>query len=146
MTEFLKGNAVSALLNGEVDILIHVTNTQGAMGSGIAREIKERCGDAYFVYKTTEMELGKVSCSDEGVINMNCQTFYGAKGSKYINYGALAECLSKVRKVLSLQSNHKATIGLPYKMGADRAGGDWDVVLELVEYYLKDHTIKIYEL
>jgi hypothetical protein len=31
-------------------------------------------------------------------------------------------------------------------MGADRAGGDWEIVLELVEFYLKDYDVHIYQL
>jgi hypothetical protein len=31
-------------------------------------------------------------------------------------------------------------------MGSDRAGGDWEIVLEMIEFYFKDHTVKIYKL
>ena len=38
-TNILQGDAVKALKNGEVDILIHCCNAQGVMGSGIAKQI-----------------------------------------------------------------------------------------------------------
>jgi len=37
-------------------------------------------------------------------------------------------------------------IGFPFKMGSDRAKGDWDIVLEMIEFYFKDHNVKIYKL
>jgi hypothetical protein len=37
-------------------------------------------------------------------------------------------------------------VGFPHKMGSDRAGGDWDIVLEMIKYYFKDHQVKVYRL
>ncbi len=28
----------------------------------------------------------------------------------------------------------------------NRAGGDWSIVLEMIEFYFKDHNVKIYKL
>jgi hypothetical protein len=74
------------------------------------------------------------------VVNMVAQNGYG-QGVRHLNYGALATCLQKVSHL-----NKTLRIGLPYKMGAERAGGDWDVVLELVAFILKDFDITVYEL
>lgn len=37
---YRKGDVLEALRKGEVDIVIHQTNCQGVMGSGIAKQIK----------------------------------------------------------------------------------------------------------
>lgn len=148
---FKKGNAVSALIDGEIDVLLHVCNNKGVMGSGIALEIKNRIPDAYtwfkYHHKHGISSLGHISvgCYDRGnkkVFNMVAQDGYG-QGIRHLNYGALADCL---RQIAEHRSYTGDTIGIPFKMGADRAGGDWDIVLELVEYFLKDFDVIVYEL
>ncbi len=147
---FKKGNAVSALIDGEVDVLIHVCNNKGVMGSGIALEIKNRIPDAFRAYRVLPPELGTIThgwCNPEDittgrtVVNMVAQDGY-RRGIRHLNYGALAACLQKVAS----NNERNFTIGLPYKMGADRAGGDWNIVLEMVEFFLKDFNVTVYEL
>jgi O-acetyl-ADP-ribose deacetylase (regulator of RNase III) len=146
--QYKKGNAVTALISGEVDVLLHVCNNKGVMGSGIALEIKNRIPDAFVAYKEIPTELGtctfgwttETNRRSGMVVNMVSQDGYG-KGIRHLNYGALAECLHKVSVL-----NKTLRIGLPYKMGADRAGGDWDIVLELIDFCLKDFDVTIYEL
>ena len=147
---FKKGNAVSALIDGEIDCLLHVCNNKGVMGSGIALEIKNRIPDAHQGYKSAQvannmrLDLGSISfgwaTNGGSVCNMVAQDGYGQR-IKHLQYGALAECLSRFHK----GTNYK-TVGIPYKMGAERAGGDWNIVLELVEYFLKDFNVTVYEL
>jgi O-acetyl-ADP-ribose deacetylase (regulator of RNase III) len=145
---FKKGNAVSALINGDIDILLHVCNNKSVMGSGIALEIKNRIPDAFVAYKEISSELGtctygwtsKTSHKSGMVVNMVAQDGYG-QGVRHLNYGALAECLKEVSSL-----NKTLRVGLPYKMGADRAGGDWEIVLELITFILKDFDVTIYKL
>lgn|SRR3990167_9831398 len=142
---YKNGNAVSALIDGEIDLLIHVCNDLHKMGSGIALEIKNRIADAYTAYKQRPSNLGTISFGwsnpNRGMVcNMVAQSGYG-KGIRHLNYAALADCLNKISKGVSVK-----TIGLPFKLGADRAGGDWEIVLELIEYFLKDFNVVIYKL
>lgn len=134
------GNIVDALLNGEVDFIAHVVNCQGKMGSGLALEIRNKIPHAYNVYMQTEMTLGTISNCD-GVWNMNAQFYYGYDGKRYLDYGALAQCFNKLSSALWVPK----VIGFAYKTGCDRAGGDWDIVLELIEHlvvpYFKDVVI-----
>ena len=142
------GNAVSALIDGEIDVLLHVCNNKGVMGSGIALEIKNRVPNAWYEYKGDPV-LGEVTIGiygdrfNGGVYNMVAQAGYG-KGIRHLNYGALADCLHQA--AIEASYSGSPTIGLPYKMGADRAGGEWEIVLELVEYFLKDFNVVIYKL
>ena len=145
---FKKGNAVSALIDGEINVLLHVCNNKCSMASGIALEIRNRNPDAWTAYQNCTQELGWCSfgwnyenrTAKGMVVNMIVQDGYG-RGVRRLNYGALAECLMKVSKL-----SETLRIGIPYKMGADRAGGDWEIVLELVQYILKDFNVTVYEL
>lgn len=146
-----KGNAVDALINGEVDVLLHCCNAKGVMGSGIALEIKNRIPHAYEVYKknhklgnTTVGEYQRPDGTHGYVMNMVAQERYSSAKARYVHYGMLAKCLGYV-EMISYCVTKK--IGVPYKLASDRAGGDWHIVLELIEGILGDKfDITVYEL
>ena len=150
-TTYKKGNAVDALINGEVDVLLHCCNAKGVMGSGIALEIKNRIPDAYDVYSynhrlgsTTVGQYERPDGTHGYVMNMVAQESFGRSGLRYVHYGVLAKCLNCVER---MSYGITKTIGIPYKLASDRAGGDWQIVLELVEGILGDKfDIVVYEL
>ncbi len=149
---FVVGDAVKALKNCDVDVLLHVTNDAGVMGSGIALQIKHDIPDAYEAYKEIhtigEISFG-VDCGGGFVINMTAQTSYGQAGSgRFLNYGALSKCLNDVYEFCKTQYDYdeykKVKIGVPVRMGAFRAGGDWEIVKEMVDFVLGKHFTVIY--
>ena len=144
----INGDAVTAVIDNEIDFLLHVANCQGKMGSGIALTIKQKIPSAYEAYKKFEedngLTLGTLS-SDGTVINLHAQEFYGYDGKRYLDYEALARSLEIVKNVID--KNEKTyKIGLPFKMGCDRAGGSWDIVSSMISHYLSDHEILVYKL
>jgi hypothetical protein len=92
--KYIKGNALD-WAEKEGYCMIHVCNAQGKMGSGIAKQVKERFPAAYKSYDYHH-ELG--SCSydyvDFNCFNLVAQEFYGYDGKRYLNYGALASALT----------------------------------------------------
>ena len=147
MSKIVQGDVLDALENGDVDTVLHVVNCQGVMGSGIALQIKKRFPRAFEEYKRVEAEeglnLGDISSDiyDNDVINLHAQKFYG-RGKRHLNYGALAECLYNITYVWDTS----LIIGVPYLMGCDRAGGDWEVVKEMIDFILKDYELIYYKL
>lgn len=148
------GDAVKALKNRDIDVLLHVTNDQGVMGSGIALQIKHDIPDAFEAYRENHA-LGEISfgedCSGGFVINMTAQSFYGKAGSgRFLNYGALSKCLNDVYEFLETQNDYddykNVKIGIPVRMGAFRAGGDWEIVKEMCDFILGRHfTLTYYD-
>ena len=146
--QFKDGDLITALINGEVDAIAHCCNAQGVMGSGLAKQIRERLPEAYDAYKAAPMTLGTNVIADvvggeRKVVNMIAQEFYG-RGKRQVHYGALAKCLLNAPlacKKLLLQDGlnygdsriQNFKLGVPYKLASDLAGGDWNVVLELLE-------------
>ncbi len=154
MVKYLKGDAITALqqaqLNGNNNTyLIHCCNAKGVMGSGIAKSIKERIPRAYEEYKwhLEDRELcgacpmGTVSYGDD-VINLIAQENYGT-GKRQVHYGYLSEALRRAAILFSSYEQGRTLI-VPYKMCCDRAGGDWDVVVELLEVAFKGWNIEVY--
>lgn len=153
MIDFKLGNAVSALLDGEVEFLMHCCNCQNAFGSGIAKEIRERIPSAYEAdtvhhRRANGSILGSVS-TDGSVLNLYGQDYFGRKSSlmndnfsRQLSYVALVEAMLEASKYVPKGS----TIAVPYLMGCDRAGGDWSTVLNLMEEIFIGHKVIVYKL
>jgi hypothetical protein len=126
--------------------MLHVCNDVGVMGSGIALEVKNRLPDAYRAYRAGglyPLQVGTISAS-ENVINLVAQRGYG-QGIRHLDYEALYKCLEKARGTLEyIDPGREWRVGIPYKMGSDRAGGNWGVVLAMVAAAFKDSKTQIY--
>lgn len=150
--EIVSGDLLDAFDKGEVTVIGHVVNCQGVMGSGIAKSIRDRYPIIFDCYKEfcaestyTEDLLGEAQPVHIGyntcVWNLFAQNRYGS-ATRDLNYGALGNCLREMADDLDVDE----PIGFPYKMGSDRAKGDWGIVLEMIEFYFKDHNVRIYKL
>lgn len=157
--EIVKGDAVKAVLNGDTDFLVHCCNAQGVMGSGIAKQVKDQIPETYEAYRlryaTKGLTLGDVIYS-EGVFNLIGQDRYGYDGERYCHYGAIAKGFNTIsqmtmagdlyKKLVDIPVKSNYSIALPYKFACDRAGGDWEVVEDLIETLLGSLEVKIYQL
>lgn len=115
-------------------VMLHVCNNKGVMGSGIALQVKNKIPDAYQAYKQFEhkhggLKLGTISAC-YNVINLHAQDGYG-KGIRHLDYEALYNCLEKAAAYIKQQGIER--VGVPYRMGSDRAGGDWRIVSAMLE-------------
>lgn len=142
--KIINGNLLDRFDKAEFDAIAHVCNCQGVMGSGIAKVIKDRHPDAFKAYKDAEramqkipayqgLQLGTISrgtaTTGRSIYNLHAQNFYGTD-KRHINYEALYCCLELVRD--EMESRDEKTLGIPFKMGADRAGGDFRIVMAMV--------------
>lgn len=152
MITYKKGDLLEYFRNKEVCCLLHVTNCQGVMGSGIALQIKNQFPEAYDAYKHQEdvdggLKLGSVSIGmigvDQAIFNLNAQHLYG-HGDRHLNYEQFYICLERVKNWLNFLQ-FDGSIGIPSKMGSDRAGGAWSIVKAMVDEVFKDHDVLIVE-
>lgn len=153
MLNFRKGNLVTALLEGDVDVLLHQANCQNTMGSGIAKEIRERLPDAYTADTKAHQHgkncLGSYSIGLYGtmsnsrhIINLYGQDFYGNrdKGLPDTQYWALFKAMSTIKDKLKGKR-----VGIPKRIGCGLGGGDWDLVLHFLVVEYGDLDVYIYE-
>ena len=147
--EIVSGDLLDALDKGEVDQIVHCVNMQKTFGSGLALAIKQRYPEVYKEYASKEGSLGWADCvyidnTDSGkcVWNLYGQEYYG-RDKRHGNYGAIAQGLRNI----SL-STVGESVGIPYNMCSDRAGCDWGIILEMIEFYFRSkwHTVNIYKL
>ena len=147
MVKFEIGN----LLDAPVDYICHQVNCQGRMGSGIAKQIKERWPIVYIKYMDWYYEgglqLGKIQIVDNDedpwVINIAGQLNYGYDGKRYTSYDAFWSCLCEIRNCVPKGSR----IGFPYKIGCGLGGANWKVIEKMIEEVLGfDYNVYIYML
>ncbi len=131
------GNAVTALRNGDIDILGHQVNLRGVMGAGIAKQIRAAYPNVYKIYReavaTREIGLANVQIVRVGpsrwIANIAAQSGVGM-GTKQTDYGALRMALADLAEFIERTT---LRVGLPYGIGCGLAGGDWGIVLRLIE-------------
>ena len=145
------------LLDAQTDVIAHQVNCQGVMGSGVAKQIKDKWANVYTVYRAeydlfTDLNkslLGNcqlVQVNDhQYVANLFGQAKYGRDGKRYTDYEALYESLERL--VAQMIGINKKSVAFPYKMSSDRGGADWNVVLAMIESVFKntDITIEIWK-
>ena len=160
---------IGNLLDAPVDYICHQVNCQGRMGSGIAKQIKERWPVVYEAYmagfeeRRKEVEklcgqwetqidvsetllghLQQIQINDkQTVINMFAQQHYGYDGKRYTSYDAFWACLGGIRDSIPKGSK----IGFPAKIGCGLGGANWEVIFRMIEQVLGDeYEVYIYML
>ena len=158
MVQFVKGN----LLESNCDYICHQVNCQGKMNSGIAKQIREKWPIVYKNYMEKYNILNGVSGAllgdiqivglwedyyatdfHQSVINMFSQQHYGYDGRRYTSYDAFWNCLNLIKRTVPKGK----TIGFPKKIGCDRGGANWPVILEMITEVLgTEYKVFIYYL
>ena len=162
----VKGN----IFDSDADAILHQVNCQGVMGSGVAKQVRERFPTVFQYYKslceydkqvmadrglTKSTLLGRIQVvhkedytvrvkdkdvSPQVIVNLFAQDKYGYDGSCYTDYDALRMCLDQVNKKFSGKK-----VAIPYLMACHRGGGDWSVVSKMIEETLVDCDVTLYE-
>lgn len=137
------------------DIICHQVNCQGVMGSGLAKQVRERYPIVYDEYRQwcdgsrpeellgkaqyvplvpmTHVASGVYEQGDlMGIINIFGQLDYGYAGECYTDYEALRHAFQNIRKFCKTFL-YNPIIAFPYKFGCARGGADWEVVKEMIE-------------
>jgi O-acetyl-ADP-ribose deacetylase (regulator of RNase III) len=160
---------IGNLLDAPVDYICHQVNCQGRMGSGIAKQIKERWPVVYSAYqakfdemedKVSEMCGGMENAPDvsdfllgdaqfvrvgenKTVVNMFGQQYYGYDGKRYTSYDGFWSCLGKILESIPKGSK----IGFPDHIGCSLGGANWEVIRTMIEQALgNDFDVYIYKL
>lgn len=132
--------------------IVHGCNSQGVMGSGVAKLIREKYPKAYDDYRKKYVEGGNkldlgilIPSSPQPdkrfIINAITQGGYGYDGQKFASYDAIDMVMKKLSVVISVDD----PISMP-KIGAGLGGADWNVVEAIIKARLPKHTINVYYL
>ena len=145
MVKIIKGNIFNLMNEG--DFFVHQTNCFGIMGGGIARTVRELFPKTYLSYNLKCQTRNKKELLGTALIikdvykgmNINmcncfgqfdCGTFNGPA----TQYDKLKSAFIEVREAASISNSR---IIMPYYIGCGLAGGDWEVVSEIIEEVFK---------
>lgn len=135
------------LLSGKYDIICHQVNCRGAMGAGLAKQIRNKYPIAYEDYRTAYewglLKLGTnlYTCVEKGkfCVQMCAQDRYG-HDKRYTDYDAFQSCLdSLAHRLEENKVSEDKVIAFPYLIGCGLAGGDWNIIKEM----LKDFSNRV---
>ncbi|MEM9775968.1 MAG: macro domain-containing protein [Chloroflexota bacterium] len=143
----IKGDLIKLALIGDFDVIIHGCNCLCTMGAGIAKAIKSEFPEAYKADRATEKgdksKLGTYTSAtvERGghkitIVNAYTQYNYRGRGRK-ADYDAMKSVFQAIKRDFAGQQ-----IGYPL-IGAGLAGGEWEVISEIIDEALKgeDHTL-----
>ncbi|WP_239696927.1 macro domain-containing protein [Paenibacillus oryzisoli] len=77
------------------------------------------------------------------VANLFGQQTFGRDGKKYTNDEALRNALCQLNEFAKA---NQCSIALPYKIGCDRGGGDWHVILGMMNDIFTEVNVTLYKL
>lgn len=145
--EYREGN----LFEGEdVKFLVHCCNAQGRMGSGFAKELRERYPGAYLAYDETHREHGlrtgqivpyESDTDDRTIFNLIGQRNYGYDGKRYVSYDGIAEGFETLDVLAKEIGMDKLFMPL---IGCDLAGGKWSIVSSIIETHSQNYQPVVY--
>jgi O-acetyl-ADP-ribose deacetylase (regulator of RNase III) len=139
-----------------VNVICHVANCRNNFGSGVAAQIKSCYPQAYEAdtkyYDSCDPDnlfsemMGHFSYArtdeDKLIVNLYAQFDFG-RGKRQLDYESFYSGLEKMRDPLIKDKSKKWTVGFPYKIGSDRAGGDWNVVLAMIHSVFDNSEIDV---
>ena len=148
MIQFLEQN----LLDAKVDVIIQSNNCCCKQGRGIALSISEKYGEVYNADFNTisgdKTKLGKIlpvrlhQKNQPYYCFLNFNQFNYGLEKRQVDYEAFYTCLEKSRdKCLSLGLE---SIGMPFGMSCNNAGGDWEIILAMVRKIFSDSKVNLF--
>ncbi len=145
MIEYIRGD----IFNSDCDILVHQVNCKGKMGKGIALDIRNKYPYVYTSYKKFckesnnlggDLHIVVVNRHINGkalyVVNLFGQDGYG-NNKRYTNYDWVE---NGIKLLADYAERHNLSIAIPYKMGCNNAGGNWEKIYQIIYNYLGNNN------
>lgn len=144
------------LLNTQDNIIGHQVNCYGIMGAGLAKQIKAKYPNVFKeylslcnLYENRDKRLDLLGqCQfvaigkDKYIVNIFGQ--YGMGTSRQqTDYDALHRGLLEL---MSYSVKNELSVALPYGLGCGLAGGDWEIVSDMISDVFINSDISLYRL
>ena len=144
------------LLEAEEEIIVHQTNCTSTVAGGLAKIIFERHPAANTYERGEHRELGSISRHDSYrqnersriIINMNAQLTAGMprgestrNRERQVRLDAFKRCLAELGSFMRSQETRK--VAMPYLIGCDLGGGDWQSYREALEEFAETYGVQV---
>lgn len=145
------------VFDSDAKIICHQVNCQGVMGSGVAKEVRERYPNVYAEYRNKCEQNKNYPARMLGTAQMipidakgsrwiaNCfgQDRFGYDGKQYTSVGALMEAFQEVAKLAKMTG---AKVAMPYGIGCVRGGANWIVVKKIIDVTFQGVDVELWRL
>ena len=132
------------ILESDVNIICQQVNHQGVMGSGLAKQIKDKYPDVMTNYlNLCKIDFEKLRrngiiswCavdSNKYIASIFGQDHYGTDRN-HTDYYALSSGLETVRQYAETRG---FSVGIPHGIGCGLGGGDWSIVSAIIRDVFK---------
>ena len=141
-----KGNLIDLAEQGQFDIIVHGCNCQNTMGSGIAKEIRERYPEAFEADTRMDQEFGanyrylKLGNYSEvkvyakvgkfSIVNAYTQFYFNRQGQEFKDHFEYDSFKMILQKLYHFYGNYD--FGFP-RIGQGLAGGNPDRINQMLE-------------
>lgn len=126
------------ILTVDADVICQQVNCRGVMGAGLAKQIAGKwpevkrqyidlCGNRAQYELLGNIQVIDVDGGKKSICNVFGQFSYG-RDRMYTDYKALKNAMNKINNTF-----RGKTVAFPHMFGCGLAGGDWDVVQEIIE-------------
>jgi O-acetyl-ADP-ribose deacetylase (regulator of RNase III) len=139
------------LFDSTAQVLVHQVNAQGVMGSGVAKQVKDKYPHVFELYRKAilcdGLKLGQCQLinahnpENRYIGNLVGQDIYGYDGNRYTNYEAFYTGLESLKTHMELFDLH--TVAFPYNIGCDRGGANWSIILSMITAVFSDPKYQI---
>lgn len=142
------------LLESSAKYICHQVNCQGVMGSGVAKQIREKYPIVFQKYKLLCDQyaesrgelLGQIQgvriSENTAIINIFGQFHYGRGKAAYTDISALRSGCREIADHIKIGN----TIAMPYRIGCGLGNGDWGEVLDMLTDVFREHYLILYKL
>lgn len=155
MIKIQKGN----LFEAKQGLICHQVNCRGVMGAGVAKTFKEKYPDSFTAYTSwckkfePGILLGNCVFMEENGNITTCSMFaqdrYG-RDEVFTDYEAFRRCCQRIVAFLKTSCNwadeaRAYPINIPYKIGCGLAGGNWDIVYQILREELGNYNVILWK-
>lgn len=147
MIKYVQGD----LFDASEQVIAHGCNCSGGFGSGVAGIIARKypgVRNAYMdKFHDSGWKLGEIQpvfsiTADKYIVNCATQQAYLPRGVCHADYEAIATAMLSVKEFAQQKG---LSIAIP-KIGAGLAGGDWNIIENILETVFSDYDITVYYL
>ncbi|KTF59863.1 MULTISPECIES: macro domain-containing protein [Bacillus amyloliquefaciens group] len=146
------------ILMATEDIICHQVNCKGVMGAGLAKQIRNKYPKCYVEYKEYVGKWGY-----DATVLLGGVYYYRDKSGKVIanlfgqngferenqqtDYTSLRRAFHNVKgNVTGIDDQYGGkSVAIPYGIGCGLAGGNWDVVQEIIDEVFVDYGVSVYK-
>ena len=148
------GCIIEAAKSGEINVILHCCNCFHTMGAGVAKAIKEEWPGAFQADLKTprgdRSKMGSYSYHQQGelvIINLYAQYRYSRLRKQSLEYPPLRWALRSVAERLRAWQEKGVDVRIGYPLlGCGLAGGNWDLVKEIIDEQLEGLNHQLYTL